>query len=148
MDQVAPLGSIYQAGTLSGNPVAMTAGYETLKQLTPELFAEIEEKTSYLCDGLRNLADKYSIDLQVVSKGTMFGFFFSQKPVLNFEDSKAADHAQFARLHGLLLEEGIYLAPSQYETNFMSSAHTRADLDQTLAAFEQAFQAMKEEANG
>ena len=148
MDQVAPLGSIYQAGTLSGNPVAMTAGYETLRQLTPDLFAEIEEKTSYLCDGLRSLADKYSINLQVVSKGTMFGFFFSQKPVRNFEDSKAADHVQFARLHGLLLEEGIYLAPSQYETNFMSSAHTREDLDQTLAAFEWAFQEMKEEANG
>ena len=148
MDQVAPLGSIYQAGTLSGNPVAMTAGYETLKQLTPELFAEIEEKTSYLCDGLRSLDDKYSINLQVVSKGTMFGFFFSQKPVRNFEDSKAADHAQFARLHGLLLEQGIYLAPSQYETNFMSSAHSKADLDQTLAAFERAFHAMKEEANG
>ncbi|KXT85911.1 Glutamate-1-semialdehyde aminotransferase [Streptococcus sp. DD11] len=83
-----------------------------------------------------------------MSKGTMFGFFFSQKPVRNFADAKAADHAQFARLHGLLLEQGIYLAPSQYETNFMSSAHTQADLDQTLAAFEQAFQKMKEEANG
>ena len=116
--------------------------------MTPELFSEIEEKTNYLCDGLRSLADKYSINLQVVSKGTMFGFFFSQKPVRNFEDSKVVDHAQFTRLHGLLLDEGIYLAPSQYETNFMSSAHTREDLDQTLEAFEQAFQAMKEEANG
>lgn len=144
MDQVAPLGAIYQAGTLSGNPVAMTAGFETLSQLTPQLFAEIEAKTDYFCQGLRALAARYQLDLQVVSAGTMFGFFFSPQPVRNFADAQAADQELFARLHGLLLEQGIYLAPSQYESNFMSSAHSREDLDQTLAAFDRAFQTIKE----
>lgn len=139
MNQIAPLGDIYQAGTLSGNPIAMAAGYENLRLLTKEVFDQTVEKTDYLCQGIRQLAEKHGLALQVASVGTMFGFFFSEKPVLNFEDSKQADHQLFAKLHGLLLEEGVYIAPSQYESNFLSSAHSFEDLDRTLAAFDKAF---------
>ena len=139
MNQIAPLGDIYQAGTLSGNPIAMAAGYENLRLLTKEVFDQTVEKTDYLCQGIRKLAEKQGLALQVVSVGTMFGFFFSEKPVLNFEHSKQADHQLFAKLHGLLLEEGVYIAPSQYESNFLSSAHSFEDLDRTLAAFDKAF---------
>ena len=139
MNQIAPLGDIYQAGTLSGNPIAMAAGYENLRLLTKEVFDQTVEKTDYLCQGIRQLAEKRGLALQVVSVGTMFGFFFSEKPVLNFDDSKQANHQLFAKLHGLLLEEGVYIAPSQYESNFLSSAHSFEDLDRTLAAFDKAF---------
>ena len=139
MNQIAPLGDIYQAGTLSGNPIAMAAGYENLRLLTKEVFDQTVEKTDYLCQGLRQLAEKHGVALPVVSVGTMFGFFFSEKPVLNFEDSKEADHQLFAKVHGLLLEEGVYIAPSQYESNFLSSAHSFEDLDRTLAAFDKVF---------
>lgn len=139
MNQIAPLGDIYQAGTLSGNPIAMAAGYENLRLLTKEVFEQTVEKTDYLCQGIRKLAEKHGLALQVVSVGTMFGFFFSEKPVLNFEDSKQADHQLFAKGHGLLLQEGVYIAPSQYESNFLSSAHSYEDLDRTLAAFDKAF---------
>ena len=139
MNQIAPLGDIYQAGTLSGNPIAMAAGYENLRLLTKEVFEQTVEKTDYLCQGIRKLAEKHGLALQVVSVGTMFGFFFSEKPVLNFEDSKQADHQLFAKAHGLLLQEGVYIAPSQYESNFLSSAHSYEDLDRTLAAFDKAF---------
>ncbi|MGC4431708.1 aminotransferase class III-fold pyridoxal phosphate-dependent enzyme, partial [Streptococcus suis] len=81
MDYIAPMGAVYQAGTLSGNPIAMTAGYETLVALTPEIFKEMEERTSQLCQGLKELAVKYQIPLQVVQVGTMFGFFFNERPV-------------------------------------------------------------------
>ena len=136
MNQIAPLGDIYQAGTLSGNPVAMAAGYETLTSLTLEVFESIVEKTTYLCRGLRNIAKNAGIALQVVQEGTMFGFFFSDKPVRNFRDAQEANHDLFARAHALLLEEGVYIAPSQYESNFLSSKHTKEDLDSTLNAFE------------
>ena len=139
MNQIAPLGDIYQAGTLSGNPIAMAAGYENLRLLTKEVFEQTVEKTDYLCQGLRQLAEKHGVALQVISVGTMFGLFFSEKPVLNFEDSKEADHQLFAKVHGLLLEEGVYIAPSQYESNFLSSAHSFEDLDRTLAAFDKVF---------
>lgn len=139
LDQIAPLGAVYQAGTLSGNPIAMTAGYETLKQLTPELFASMEEKVALLCQGLRCLAERYRVPLQVVQVGTMFGFFFNEREVRNFDDAKASDHVRFAQVHRRLLERGIYLAPSQYEANFISAAHSRQDIEKTLAAFEAIF---------
>ncbi|WP_303974249.1 glutamate-1-semialdehyde 2,1-aminomutase [Streptococcus merionis] len=139
MDQVAPLGAIYQAGTLSGNPIAMTAGYETVKRLTPDLFQQMLDRVEQLCTGLERLKEKYQIPLQVVSAGTMFGFFFNDRPVCNFEDSKASDHHLFAKVHRLLLEKGIYLAPSQYESNFMSTEHTKEDIERTLQAFDHVF---------
>ncbi|MBF0805561.1 MULTISPECIES: glutamate-1-semialdehyde 2,1-aminomutase [unclassified Streptococcus] len=144
MDQVAPLGPVYQAGTLSGNPIAMTAGYAGLSALTSEVFKAIVEKTSYLVEGLQSLVEQYQMKLQVLSIGTMFGFFCSDKPVTNFELSQASDHELFTQLYNLLLNEGIYLAPSPYEANFLSAAHTWEDLQETLTAFEMAFKTLKE----
>lgn len=139
MDYIAPMGAVYQAGTLSGNPIAMTAGYETLASLTLDIFKDMEARTNQLCQGLKELAVKYQIPLQVVQVGTMFGFFFNERPVRNFEDSKTSDQEVFARVHAGLLKQGIYLAPSQYESNFMSAAHTKEDIDQTLQAFDTVF---------
>ncbi|MBS4749696.1 glutamate-1-semialdehyde 2,1-aminomutase [Carnobacteriaceae bacterium zg-ZUI78] len=139
MDEVAPLGSIYQAGTLSGNPIAMTAGYETVNRLTPDLFKQMEKHVDMLCTGLKELANKYTIPLQVVSAGTMFGFFFNENAVKNFEDSKSSDQDLFAKVHRLLLEKGVYIAPSQYESNFMSTAHTTEDIERTLNVFDDVF---------
>lgn len=136
MSQISPSGAVYQAGTLSGNPVAMTAGYETLRVLTPSLFKEMEDLTSSLCQGLKEIASRYQLPLQVVQVGTMFGFFFNDKPVRNFEDSKSSDQEVFAKVHAALLAEGIYLAPSQYESNFMSASHSKEDIAKTLVAFE------------
>lgn len=139
MDQVAPMGAVYQAGTLSGNPIAMVAGYETLRGLTPEVFASMERLVDKLCTGLRKLAERYHIPLQVVQVGTMFGFFFNDQPVRDFETSKASDQDLFAKVHGRLLDKGIYLAPSQYESNFLSAAHTLDDIERTLQAFDEVF---------
>lgn len=144
MDQVAPLGSVYQAGTLSGNPIAMTAGFAGLSALTSEVFEGIVEKTSYLVEGLESLVKQYHMKLQVLSVGTMFGFFCSDKPVTNFELSQGTDQELFAQLHKLLLNEGIYLAPSPYEANFLSAAHTWENIHRTLEAFEAAFKTIKE----
>lgn len=144
MDQVAPLGSVYQAGTLSGNPIAMTAGFAGLSALTSEVFEGIVEKTSYLVEGLQSLVKQYHMKLQVLSVGTMFGFFCSDKPVTNFELSQGTDQELFTQLYNLLLEEGIYLAPSPYEANFLSAAHSWEDIQETLAAFETAFKTIKE----
>lgn len=139
MDHVAPIGAVYQAGTLSGNPIAMVAGYETVSRLTPETFAYMEGLVNKLCAGLKVLAERYQVPLQVVHVGTMFGFFFNESPVRDFEDSKASDQDLFAKVYGMLLEKGVYLAPSQYESNFMSAAHTEEDIERTLSAFEQVF---------
>lgn len=144
MDQVAPLGPVYQAGTLSGNPIAMTAGYAGLAALTSEVFEGIVEKTAYLVEKLQSLVKHYHMKLQVLSVGTMFGFFCSDKQVVNFEHSKASDQELFTQLYNLLLKEGIYLAPSPYEANFLSAAHSWEDIQETLAAFETAFKKIKE----
>ncbi|MGT2756285.1 glutamate-1-semialdehyde 2,1-aminomutase [Streptococcus ovuberis] len=137
MDQIAPLGAVYQAGTLSGNPIAMTAGYETLSRLSPELFDQMEQQVKILCQGLRELAAKHQVPMQVVHRGTMFGFFFNDQPVRQFSDAAESDHDLFAKVHQGLLKRGIYLAPSQYEANFISAAHSPEDIEETLVAFDQ-----------
>ncbi|CQR25613.1 glutamate-1-semialdehyde 2,1-aminomutase [Streptococcus varani] len=137
MDIVTPSGTVYQAGTLSGNPIAMVAGYETVKNLTPSVFDKMTRLTDRLCEGLKKVALEHNVPLQVVHVGTMFSFFFNNKSVRNFEDSKASDQERFAQVYRTLLEKGIYLAPSQYESNFMSAAHTETEIDKTITAFDQ-----------
>lgn len=139
MDYVAPVGAVYQAGTLSGNPIAMVAGYETVKRLTPEVFEYMTSLVTELCDGLRQLAKQYQIALQVEQVGTMFGFFFNEHKVTNFEQSTQSNQELFAKVHQQLLEQGIYLAPSQYESNFISASHMTEDIEKTLHAFERIF---------
>ena len=138
MRQISPDGKIYQAGTLSGNPLAMTAGIETLSiLLEDENFTQkITATTTKLIDGLKSAAAKYDINIQASQAGSMFGFFFSDKPVKNYDDAVAADQNKFKKYFISMLEQGIYLAPSQFETSFISSAHNDEDIQKTIAAIE------------
>ncbi len=141
MRNVSPDGKIYQAGTLSGNPLAMTAGIETLKILLEDIdfTKKITAKTSKLVNGLKAAAAKFNVNIQVSQAGSMFGLFFSDKPVKNYDDAVAANQEQFKKYFIAMLEQGIYLAPSQFETGFMSIAHSDEDIERTIKAAEFAF---------
>ncbi len=147
MRNVSPDGKVYQAGTLSGNPLAMTAGIETLKILidTPNFTENITKKTSALVDGLKLVAKKFSVSAQIHQAGSMFGIFFSANDVTNYEESAAANQNIFKKWFIEMLEQGIYLAPSQFETLFMSAAHNEEDIQKTLAAAEVAFKKISSE---
>ena len=135
MGMVAPAGPMYQAGTLSGNPLAMTAGIETLKILQqPGTYEELDRLTTKLTEGLLAVAKETGHAVCGGHLSAMFGLFFTAGPVHNFEDAKHSDTEKFAKFHRGMLEHGVYLAPSQYEAGFMSLAHTDADIDATLAA--------------
>ena len=144
MRNVSPDGRIYQAGTLSGNPLAMTAGIETLKILLEDnLTDKISAKTSKLVAGIKNAAQMSDIKIQTPQAGSMFGIFFSDKPVTNYDESAAANQEMFKKFFGAMLEQGIYLAPSQFETLFMSAVHSDEDIAKTINAAEIAFGALK-----
>jgi glutamate-1-semialdehyde 2,1-aminomutase len=134
---IAPLGPVYQAGTLSGNPVASAAGLATLKILqNRSLYDDLDQRAAKFFDALRNLLAGKEVSL--VTMGSMFTLFFRPKPPKNFKEAKECDTKAFARLFWNMLEQGIYLAPSQFETNFISMAHGDQDLEQTLEAFRKA----------
>ena len=134
MSMVAPSGPMYQAGTLSGNPLAMTAGIKTLELLQkPGTYEYLEKITQKLSQGLLQVAKEAGHSVCGGSISAMFGMFFTGGPVHNYEDAKKADTAKFGRFHRGMLERGVYLAPSQYEAGFTSLAHTDADIDRTLA---------------
>jgi len=134
MAMVAPSGPMYQAGTLSGNPLAMTAGIKTLELLQkPGTYEYLEKITQKLSQGLLQVAKETGHAVCGGSISAMFGMFFTGGPVHNYEDAKKADTAKFGRFHRGMLERGVYLAPSQYEAGFTSLAHTDADIDRTLA---------------
>lgn len=139
MEQIAPLGPIYQAGTLSGNPVAMAAGLATLEMIAaPGFFAELSQKTEYLVTGLLEQAKNAQIPMTGVAIGGMFGYFFTQADrVDHFDQVSACNLDYFKKFFHGMLKKGIYLAPSAFEAGFVSSAHTQADLQTTLAAAEQ-----------
>jgi glutamate-1-semialdehyde 2,1-aminomutase len=138
MELVAPAGPVYQAGTLSGNPLAMTAGIETLKELAePGVWARVEAAAERLVDGLAAL----EAPIRLARAGTMFGLFFTDGPVTSWEEAKAADTARFAAFHRALLDRSVYLAPSQFEAAFVSTAHGDAEIDATLEAAREAFAA-------
>ncbi len=141
MECVAPAGPVYQAGTLSGNPIAMMGGLATLSILQRDhtIFKRVETSTEYICKGLERLAAEAGIPVQVQRVGSMFTLFFSDKPVRNFDDASACDAEAFKIFFHTNLEHGIYYAPSPFESNFMSIAHSEADLDKTLAVAEIAF---------
>lgn len=150
MSFVSPAGPVYQAGTLSGNPLAMTAGIETLKILTeepepgePDYTRQLSLKTKTVVLGLTERAKAAGIPVQVHQAGSMFGMFFSEHEVYDYATAAAADQEAFKVWFRAMLEEGIYLAPSQFETIFMSGAHTDADIEKTLAAAEKGFAAVK-----
>ena len=137
MDQLAPLGKVYQAGTLSGNPLAMAAGLATLeKLLAPDFYQRLQKKSTYLMEGLASLAKKHHRPIQTSAIGGMMGFYFHDRPVKSFADLAGLDTDLFARFFRKVLEGGVYLAPSAYEALFMSAAHQQQDLDSSLAVFD------------
>ncbi|BAB74964.1 glutamate-1-semialdehyde 2,1-aminomutase [Nostoc sp. PCC 7120 = FACHB-418] len=134
MSMIAPAGPVYQAGTLSGNPLAMTAGIKTLELLQkPGAYEYLERITKKLADGLLQVALETGHAACGGHISAMFGLFFTSGPVHNYEDAKNSDTAKFGRFHRGMLERGVYLAPSQFEAGFTSLAHTDEDIDQTIA---------------
>jgi glutamate-1-semialdehyde 2,1-aminomutase len=143
MQQIAPSGPVYQAGTLSGNPLAMAAGKATLAEWgKPGIFEQTARSTKLLVSGLRAAADHAGIPLVAESVGTMFGFFFSRLPVKTYSDTKQADAVLFNRFFHLMLDRGVYFAPSAFEAGFVSSAHSGAPIDETIANATEVFDLM------
>jgi glutamate-1-semialdehyde 2,1-aminomutase len=135
MDRLAPDGPVYQAGTLSGNPLAMAAGLETLRRLDrPGTYERLSALSARLADGFRDAAALAGVELHTAAVGGMFGFFFHPGPVRNFADARKADAERFRRFFAAMLEAGVYLPPSPYEACFVSLAHRPADVEKTLEA--------------
>ncbi|EOR25522.1 glutamate-1-semialdehyde aminotransferase [Niallia nealsonii AAU1] len=143
MNQIAPSGPIYQAGTLSGNPLAMTAGFETLSQLTPDTYKIFIEKADRLEEGLKEAAGKYDIPFTVNRAGSMIGFFFTNEDVKDYESAKTSNLDYFSAFYNSMLEQGVFLPPSQFEGMFLSTALTDEDIEHTIRAAEQAFSTLK-----
>ena len=140
MAKLAPLGPVYQAGTLSGNPVATACGLATLREITrPGFYEALGARTQALVAGLKAAADAAGVPFCVDSQGGMFGFFFTPELPLNYATVMATDQARFNRFFHLMLDQGVYLAPALYEAGFVSAAHTQADIDATLVAAKVAF---------
>ena len=139
MERVAPAGDIYQAGTLSGNPLAMTAGYETLSQLSEETYKEINRKVDKLVKGYEEASEKYNIPLQINRVGSMVGVFFTDQNVINFETAQTSDLDRFAKYYRGMIEEGVFLPPSQFEGLFLSTAHTDEHIEKTIQAVHNVF---------
>ena len=151
MEQIAPAGPVYQAGTLSGNPLAMTAGIETLKLILKEpepgeadASRALTLKTKKLVLGLESAAREAGVKIQAHQAGSMFSIFFNDGKVKDYASSAASDQESFKVWFRAMLEQGVYLAPSQFETLFLSLAHTDEDIDRTIAAAEKAFRTVKE----
>ncbi|MED3571430.1 glutamate-1-semialdehyde 2,1-aminomutase [Cytobacillus praedii] len=143
MEQIAPSGPIYQAGTLSGNPLAMTAGYETLSQLTPDAYTEFTRKGDMLEAGIKAAAKKYEIPITVNRAGSMIGFFFTNEQVINYDKAKASNLDYFAAYYREMANQGVFLPPSQFEGLFLSTEHSDEDIEKTLQAIEIAFSKLK-----
>ncbi|EEB79365.1 MAG: glutamate-1-semialdehyde 2,1-aminomutase [Halioglobus sp.] len=144
MEQIAPLGPVYQAGTLAGNPIAMAAGLATLEVISAEGFYEpVFKRTEQLCAGLREAANENGVAFTTNSAGTMFGGFFTESSKIeNYAQVMACDTERFNRFFHMMLQAGIYLAPASYEAGFLSSAHTDADIEATVDAARSAFAAL------
>lgn len=140
MEKIAPSGPIYQAGTLSGNPLAMTAGYETLSRLNKDSYEYFRKLGDQLEEGFRAAATKYNIPHTVNRAGSMIGFFFTNEDVIDFESAKSSDLELFAEYFKLMAEEGIFLPPSQFEGLFISTAHTEEHIAKTVQAFHNVFE--------
>lgn len=144
MEQVAPLGEMYQAGTLSGNPVAMAAGLATLKELKKKnTYARLDSMGKILCAGIRDQAEASGITVRVEECGSLFTIFFSDTPPDCYENARSCNVRQFREFFAGMLKEGMYLPPSQFETAFISLAHTSRDIDKTIAAAGRVFHTMK-----
>ena len=143
MDYLSPDGNVYQAGTLSGNPLAMAAGLETLKILERDMpYDLLNEKAATLASGIRNLADKYHLDVCVNQKGSLLTLFFAKGNISSYKDIQKVDTRLYAEFFNKMLNEGIHLPPSQFECWFISTAHTSEDIDKTLSAIDRVFSSL------
>jgi glutamate-1-semialdehyde 2,1-aminomutase len=143
MEQVAPLGAVYQAGTLSGNPMAMAAGIITLRILANEgVYGALDQLASELADGLVERARQAETPVQLNRAGSMFTLSFSDAPVTDYASAKRSDTERYARFHAAMLERGVYLPPSQFEAWMVSLAHMEREVEETLAAAEAALAAL------
>jgi glutamate-1-semialdehyde 2,1-aminomutase len=133
---IAPSGAVYQAGTLSGNPLAMIAGIETLRIIdeTPDFYETLEEKSRYLADGILSSVNELKLNYTLNRVGSMFTLFFTNESVVDFDTAKTSDTQKFANYFNQMLESGVYLPPSQFEACFVSIAHSQKDLDKTIEA--------------
>jgi glutamate-1-semialdehyde 2,1-aminomutase len=140
MEWIAPAGPVYQAGTLSGNPLAMSAGLATLRRLrAANFYDKLEQRAAQLSDGLREAAKIAGVPIQQARAGSLLGLFFTDRQIIDYASAKSADTTRFAAFFWAMLEAGIYIAPSQFEALFVSSAHTAREIDQTIAAAAGAF---------
>jgi glutamate-1-semialdehyde 2,1-aminomutase len=141
MDMIAPVGPVYQAGTLSGNPLAMAAGIATLRHLRehPEIYSALERRASSLVEGVLGVAKKHGVTLCANRVGSMLTWFFQAGPVHDWDTAAKSDTDAFAKFHRGVLDRGIYLPPSQYEAIFVSAAHTDGDIGRTIEAAAHAF---------
>ena len=138
MELVSPLGPMYQAGTLSGNPVAVAAGLATLKACADGFYERLHASTQSLCRGISAAAKDAGVHVQAAARGGLWGFAFSEKPVTNFEDAKRADHALYAKFFHAMCEQGVFLPPSGYEAMFVSAAHGEDVTAEVVSAAEAA----------
>ncbi|WP_394233128.1 glutamate-1-semialdehyde 2,1-aminomutase [Niallia oryzisoli] len=143
MENIAPSGTIYQAGTLSGNPLAMTAGYETIRQLTEDDYKEFERKGDRLEAGIKAAAEKHDIPATVNRAGSMIGFFFTNEPVINYDRAKQSNLDFFAAYYRAMAEQGVFLPPSQFEGLFLSKTHSNEDIEKTIQAIDYSFSTLK-----
>jgi len=136
MEMIAPSGAVYQAGTLSGNPLAMTAGLETLKAIDEDedFYTDLAESCEYLYDGIKNVLEESNLNYTFNSVGSMFTLFFTDEKVVDFDSAKKSDTKLFSAYFNRMLESGIYLPPSQFEACFVSAAHNKLDFDKTIEA--------------
>ena len=145
MDCLSPEGAVYQAGTLSGNPVAMSAGIAAISKINSDvnLYARLEKLAKKLMDGFKEAAKSAGIAIQTDVRGSMFGYFFTEHAVKNYDDALKSDTKLFAKFHQAMLRRGIYLAPSQFETGFICDAMSEADIDLAISAAKEAFLEIK-----
>ena len=140
MEKVAPLGGVYQAGTLSGNPLAMTAGIETLKILKgKKTYRDLKNNTTFLVDGILRCSKKRGIPVTINQAAGLFTVFFTEGPVMDYQSAKTSDTERFAQFFIQMMEQGVYLPPSQFEAWFVSLAHSQKDLEKTVEACDEAF---------
>lgn len=143
MDLIAPSGPVYQAGTLSGNPLAVSAGIATLKQLKVRgIYKKLEERSAALAKGLGEVAKKTGVPFTQTRVGSMLCGFFTPGPVVDWNSAKQSDTKRYGIFFHMMLEQGVYFAPSQFEAAFLSTAHTSSDIEKTIRAAHAAFKSL------
>nr|WP_263313054.1 glutamate-1-semialdehyde 2,1-aminomutase [Mammaliicoccus sp. Marseille-Q6498] len=136
MEEIAPVGNVYQAGTLSGNPLAMSSGYATLTELTKDSYTYFNELGDILEAGLKKVFSKHNVPITVNRAGSMIGYFLNEGPVTNFDQANQSDLELFSNMYREMAQEGVFLPPSQFEGTFLSTAHTKEDIENTINAFD------------